>query len=232
LIYNYMKIERIEENRICPNCGTSFIVKGTMSEFNRGVVKKFCTRKCSNKRSFSDETKSKISKSLKISPFRYQPHSKGEIKLIEFTCQFCGELGFDSRYKKNRKYHLECSKKCSGGIRKGSSRGKSGWYKGFWCDSSYELSYLIYSLENGIKIERNKEGFEYVHKNENHLFYPDFIVEGKYVEIKNFRSELTDDKLKYFPHEISIYYSDTIQPYLKYVRGKYGKKFTCLYEGS
>ena len=225
-----MKIERIEEKRTCPNCGKLFLVKGTKSEFKRGVIKKFCSRKCSNKRIFSDETKSKMSKSLKISPLRYQPNDKGKIKLIEFTCQFCGELGFDSRYKKNRKYHLDCAKKCGGGIRKGSSRGRSGWYKGYWCDSSYELAFLIYNIENNIKIERNKEGFEYEYKNEKHLFYPDFLVNGEYVEIKNFRSELTDCKIRFFPCEIKVIYNGEIKPYLDYSKNKYGKDFIKLYE--
>jgi hypothetical protein len=92
------------------------------------------------------------------------------------------------------------------------------------------LAFLIYCLENDIKIERNREGFEYVFENKKHLFYPDFIIDGKYVEIKNFESDLTDAKILYFPHEIKVYYRQTIQSYLNYVRDKYGKKFISLYE--
>ena len=139
-------------------------------------------------------------------------------------------MGVDKNYKKNRKYHSECWKKASGGVRRGSSRGKSGWYKGYWCDSSYELAFLVYNLEKGIYVERNKEGFKYVYKGKERLFYPDFIINGEYIEVKNYRSELTDDKLKYFPYDITIFYKDTITPYLEYVINKYCKNFIDLYE--
>ena len=43
-----------------------------------------------------------------------------------------------------------------GGKRHGSGRGKKGWYKGYWCDSSWELALVIYNLEHNIKFERNK----------------------------------------------------------------------------
>jgi hypothetical protein len=237
-----LKSERISLKKVCPKCSSEFDVVATESEIRRGKVKNFCSRKCANGRDFSEETKKKIGKSLIEGGKRFAPDNKGRKyekrngillttkKHYEFVCQHCGEIGKSSKYKKDQKYHKECWLSISGGLKKGSSRGKSGWYRGFWCDSSYELAYLIYCLESDIKIERNKEGFEYVYENEKHLFYPDFIVEGKYVEIKNFESDLTDAKISYFPHEIKVYYKDTIQPYLKYVKDKYGKKFIYLYE--
>ena len=36
----------------------------------------------------------------------------------------------------------------TGGIREGAGRSKSGWYKGYYCNSSYELAWVIYSLDN------------------------------------------------------------------------------------
>ena len=101
--------------------------------------------------------------------------------MVKKICLYCGQKGYDYRNGKHekRKYHVDCWKKCSGGLRKGSSRGKHGWYKGFWCDSSYELAYLIYNLEHNIEIERNKKGFEYLYKDEKHIFYPDFRVDSK-----------------------------------------------------
>lgn len=221
-----LKSERIKLQKVCPKCGDNFEIVATESEIRRGKTKNFCSRKCGNSRNLSDETKSKISKSLQGNI----PYNKGNKKIYEVPCLKCGQIIFSERDRKGRKYHKECWLSISGGVRKGSSRGKSGWYKGYWCDSSYELAYLIYCLENDIKIERNKEGFEYVFENTKHLFYPDFIVEGIYVEIKNFESDLTDSKISYFPHEIKVYYKDTIQPYLKYVKDKYGKNFIYLYE--
>ena len=50
----------------------------------------------------------------------------------------------------------------SGGIRKGSGRGKKGTYKGYWCDSSYELAWVIYNIDKNIPFTRNSEKFKYI----------------------------------------------------------------------
>ena len=219
-------IKRLIINKICPECKGEFEIKATESQIRRDVTKKYCSRKCANKRIHSDETKIKMSKSSK----GIIPSNKGIKKEITFTCIKCGEIGIDKKYKNGRKYHSECWNLSSGGFREGSSNCKKGWYKGYRCDSSYELAYLIFNIEHNNKIERNKDGFEYVFNDKKHLFYPDFIVNGEYVEIKNYRSELTDCKLKYFPTKIEIYYKDTMKPYLEYVIDKYGKDFIKLYE--
>lgn len=44
-----------------------------------------------------------------------------------------------------------------GGYNPGSGRGKKGWYKGFFCDSSWGLAYIIYCLDHNIDIKRNME---------------------------------------------------------------------------
>jgi hypothetical protein len=121
-------------------------------------------------------------------------------------------------------------KKVSGGLKEGSSRSKHGWYNGFWCDSSYELAYLIYCLDHNIKIERNKKYYEYEYEGKIHKYYPDFIVNNELVEIKNYESELTNAKLKSVNEKITIYYRNTIKPFIDYVKQKYGKKFIELYE--
>jgi hypothetical protein len=218
--------ERIKMEKICTKCGITFEVSGTESEIRRGKIKKFCSTKCANSRNFSDETRNKISKSLEGNI----PYNKGNKKIYETTCQKCNKTIFHKIYKKDRKYHKECWLSISGGIRNGSSRGKSGWYNGYWCDSSYELAFLVFCIDNKIKIERNKKGFEYVYNDKKHLFYPDFIVEDKYVEIKNFESDLTNAKISYFPYEIKVIYKKDIKIYLDYVVGKYGKNFISLYE--
>lgn len=46
--------------------------------------------------------------------------------------------------------------KSMGGYRKGSGVGKSGWYNGIYCDSSWELAYVIYHIDNNLPIIRNK----------------------------------------------------------------------------
>jgi hypothetical protein len=226
------KVDRVLEIRNCLRCNTKFEVEATISEFerdkNKQILRKYCSDKCSRQRTLSEETKSKIRNSLILNGNMFTP-PKRDKKIIQFTCLKCGECGVNQKYRE-QKYHKKCWLEISGGIKKGSSRGKSGWYKGYWLDSSYELAYLIYCIDHNIKIERNKKGFEYFYKNKKHLFYPDFIVNDEYVEIKNFESDLTNAKISYFPYEIKVIYKKDIKIYLDYVVGKYGKNFISLYE--
>ena len=219
----------------CPKCGVQFEQRLTQSKINSGKYRKFCSKKCSKGHIWSEEHKIKLSITCKNSEKILKANreialKKGGIKKVKFVCQHCGEVGIDNYYHKNRKYHTDCWKKVSGGIRQGSSRGKHGWYKGIWCDSSYELAYIIFCLEHNIKIERNKIGYKYVYKNNSHTFFPDFRVDGKLVEIKNYKSELTYAKLKSVDEEIDVFYKDSIKPFLNYVVNKYGKNFIELYE--
>ena len=120
-----------------------------------------------------------------------------------------------------------------GGLRHGSGRGKQGWYKGYWCDSSWELAYVIWCLEHNIKLQRNKETFEYTYNNQIRKYYPDFILEdGTYVEIKGYYTKQTEEKINAFPKTRTLLLLDkhSIKDYLEYVVDKYGKDFYNLYE--
>lgn len=202
----------------------------------------FCNKSCSTSfsnlgREKSESTKSKISTSVKTSKVYHLNYSKFlyEKRLNEslnkkayiFICTYCNKEGIS--YKGTHTRHKNCSNKGKGGYNKNSSRGKKGYYKGFWCDSSYELAYLIYCLDNNIKIERNTEGFEYSFEGKTRKFYPDFLVEGKYVEIKNFHSDYTDAKINQFPNEIQVIYTEGIKFYLDYAKSKY-EDFLSAYE--
>jgi hypothetical protein len=228
----------------CTKCGKSFEIK----EYNVYFPKKdkyFCSRSCANKRIYSEELKLKLSNSAKNSEkvkianiingeSRKGLHFGGRKRQIERVISKCLYCGKDIEHKKNepRKYHKECWLKCSGGIKCGSSRGKSGWYKGYWCDSSYELAWIMYSIDHNIEFKRNLEGFDYIYNGKNHKFYPDFIKkDGLYIEIKNYKSDLTDAKLKFFTKKIKILYKEDIKKkILPYIIKKYGKDFIRLYE--
>ena len=114
--------------------------------------------------------------------------------------------------------------------KKKTYRQRKGWYKGYWCDSGWELAFVIYNLEHNIKFERNKRGFPYTFYKKEHLFYPDFIVEGKYVEIKGIMDRKNKAKIAAFPEPITVIQEKEMQKYLDYVKSKYGKSFANLYE--
>ena len=223
----------------CFTCNSSVEIK-QYSEENLKKDRYFCSRKCSNVYASNvnkDQRLKKLSLSMTGNPKVIEASKKAglvmkkisESKKVDVECLYCKESIKNASQK--RKYHKECWTKISGGIRKGSSRGKSGWYKGYWCDSSYELAYVIYNIDHNIVFERNLEGFEYEFKDKIRKFYPDFISEGSYVEIKNFRSEETDAKISQFPHQINIFYKEhVLEIFIPYVVLKYGKDFIKLYE--
>ena len=135
------------------------------------------------------------------------------------------------------KHHSEESKrkisengKKNGGYRQGSGRGKKGWYKGYFCDSSWELAYVIYNLEHEISFKRNEELFPYEFKGEKHNYKPDFIENDTFIEIKGVFTEQVKAKEKAFPYPLKYIDKEGIKPYLEYVEQLYGKDFTKLYE--
>ena len=104
-----------------------------------------------------------------------------------------------------------------------TGRGKKGRYKGFWCSSTYELAYVIYCLDHGINIKRNLDGFEYEFKGKKHKYYPDFIVDNEYIEIKGFWKEEVDIKAAAVGKPIKILYPEDLKQVFLYVEKKYNK---------
>ena len=144
------------------------------------------------------------------------------------------------KYKNNEivngfkdKKHTDASLKKiaeSGGVRHGSGRGKKGWYKGYWCDSSWELAYVIYNLEHDIKFERNVKGFEYEFNNKKYKYYPDFILDdGTYIEIKGYLDEKGKAKISAISNLKLILGKKENEKYLDYTIKNYGEDFIKLY---
>lgn len=138
-----------------------------------------------------------------------------------------GELKATWKDKNLPKETIEKLKNNAGGYRRGSGRGKKGWYKGYWCDSTWELAFLIYHLDHNIKIERNLKSFEYFINEKKHKYYPDFIVDEKYFEIKGYMND--KDPFKFHANldkKLEIISKEQIDFYLQYVKEKY--KITIL----
>lgn len=152
------------------------------------------------------KTCEKISNSLKgIS----HPQTAETRKKISDTC------------KKNKK---------SGGYRKGSGRGKKGWYKGFFCDSQYELGYVIYCLDHNIEIHRNTIFYPYTYKNEQHKYLPDFLVNDELVEIKGYKRDIDAVKLAAVTDKkITILYPKDLKYVSDYLKQTYNKDIDHIY---
>jgi hypothetical protein len=221
---------------ICENCE----IKND-GNFGSG---RFCCRKCATTYSSNKNREvknSKISNSLKgkftaldNSWFKSGKLLKQNIEI----CPICKQM-FNKSYSK-----VYCSKECylndkdllyrgngSGGYRKGSGVGKKGWYKGYWCDSSWELAFVIYNLEHNIEFKRNKLAFSYLFKDKTHNYYPDFEMnDGSFIEIKGYETLKDIEKYKTLGLKLSILYKKDIQYILDYVIKKYSKNYIVLYE--
>ena len=86
----------------------------------------------------------------------------------------------ETREKMNNTLFKKTGKRFTGGC---NGRSKI-YYNGMWFDSKHELLYYYWCLENGLEILRNPKGLPYYIGESKHTYYPDFIVEGRIIEIK------------------------------------------------
>lgn len=228
----------VNENHTCEKCG-----KVMTEKYGSG---RFCSRECANShvkhgKYTNENIKNRKAKSNK------QSHSQllKEYILNQPKCQVCGEIL--TYEKRNRK---TCSKDCcskylskqkkdlveklGGNLNPYGTRGhaKYGTYKGFHCDSSYELAFVIYCLDHNVIFKRNYKGFSYKFQNKDYKYYPDFIINNTYIEIKNYKSDRVTAKIDQFPSEellVVLYLSD-IKICIDYCIEVYGKNFTELYD--
>lgn len=138
--------------------------------------------------------------------------------------------------KKHSQSTIAKLKEKSGGVRKGAGRGKSGWYKGYWCDSTWELAWVIYHIDHNISFIRNTITFPYEWENEPHEYHPDFrYSDGTFIEVKGYITEHTKAKLNAVksPNILTVLTKVEIKPYLDYVHSKYnGINLISLYDNT
>lgn len=58
------------------------------------------------------------------------------------------------------------------------------------------------------------------------MYYPDFLVSGKLVEIKGYDSEQVQAKVRAVPQPVKLLFYEDLQPYMNYVDSKYGTYHT------
>lgn len=101
-------------------------------------------------------------------------------------------------------------------------QGKKGQYNGIKFDSLWEFGfYLYWTRVKGIPVERNTtEYVEYFdEKCKKRKFYPDFIVMGKFYEVKGFFRPTDECKRTQHP-EVEFVYGDKIKELIAIVNKK------------
>ena len=237
----------IAEKHICEKCG-----KVMTEKFGSG---RFCSRACANSREHSQEDKDKLrlkaleqfnpvkaSDSYKKLKAAMQLRLSQNIIAYELNPARCSECGKALPY--NRRMYSTCSKECwslrssklakervkkyGGNINQNNKHGyKQGTYKGIHYDSSWELAYIAYCIDHNIKISRNKQAFTYSYAGKSHIYYPDFIIDNTYIEIKNYWTEQVQAKIDAVAGTANLqilYYKD-IKFAIDYCKEKYGKDF-------
>lgn len=132
--------------------------------------------------------------------------------------------------EKVRQAGRDAAKRNGSGYKKGSGRGKSGWYKGYWCDSSYELAYVIFNIDHNIQFNQNRDRFEYILDNKKHVYIPDFILpDGSYVEIKGYTTKVDLEKWRQFPKNLKVLTGKELTYAIEYAKVTYGKDYINLY---
>lgn len=216
----------------CPKCNAEF------NAWSKWGIKKFCSRSCGNGRPKTPEQKLKISESVKNSPGAIAANKKKMgiliVSRIDRNCIGCNTL-FTTKLTSDKKYcNNDCWKSHAGGYRIGAGRSNSGYYRGIYCGSTYELCWVIHSLDHNIGFTRfpnllEKDGLKY---------YPDFLLaDGKtIIETKGFEKQESVDKktalAESFGYTVNVLRKDDLQYAFEYVQAKYNTtEYQTLYDG-
>lgn len=112
------------------------------------------------------------------------------------------------------------------------SRAKHGYYNGIYCDSLWELCYVIYAKDHNINIIRNKKSFKYIYENQEHLYFPDFynLDTDTYIEIKGYKDKKAKSKQEQFPLKLEVLEKLQMLPIIEYVKNTYREDLESLYD--
>jgi hypothetical protein len=248
IIAQYGSIQEYEVACSSSKCDEEF----TIEEREKSFPKKdnyFCSNPCA--RSFAtqekrEEINQKISESLKGRPFTgFKDKSEEEEKQIRrqkprevVQCPVCdvtfeivpGSKIFcsDECWRKDQANGYQFSTKPDGGVGQGQTKNfHSGKYKGIWCDSSWELAWVVFGFDFEVELHRVKRSFLYKYNGKKHEYFPDFYLPSidMYVEVKNYMSSRDEAKVSQFPYDIEVIVGEEMDPILYYARVNYGDKF-------
>lgn len=123
-----------------------------------------------------------IAKKLSVSPHTV----KLVLKQHVFSAEELDKINIKAveRIKKRRE---KGELKPVGGVRKGSGRAKTGYYKGIYCGSTYELCWVVYAIDHNIGFSR----FPDTLKNDGVTYIPDFLLADgvTIIELKGYERE-------------------------------------------
>jgi hypothetical protein len=212
----------------CPKCGSEHAKEGT-----------FCSRTCANARVHSEETKKLIGSKLIGRPTGRKGHEFGHpnkykgihlVDRIRIVCKGC-EKEIEKKVSDPKVY---CTNRCyledTINTRK-SGNAKTGYYKGVFCGSTYELAWVVYQLDHGNPFKR----FEGLLRGEEVNYCPDFLIgEKTIIEIKGWESEEEVDKktkvAESHGYEVVVLRKEQLDKEFEWMKEKYGLPYGRFHE--
>ena len=118
--------------------------------------------------------------------------------------------------------------KSVGGFRQGAERSKSGYYKGIYCSSTYELCWVIYNLDHGNQFQRFSGFLQ--HPKQRFKYYPDFLIgDNHIIEIKGYENKKEVARktrlAKSLGYQVTLVKKDDLRTVFDYVDQQYGVKY-------
>ena len=251
--------QKFSKNRICKFCNKEFSWNETQYPYSE-FCSKSCSAKYSSSHVNPKNISKNMNKMHIIQCMNCGKDIERKINVYKTLCDTCRKEFYNvkkicavcgNEFIAKQKDVQTCSNECAkrirvesfkktqsikhscGGLRRGSGRGKHGWYKGYYCDSSWELAWVIYSLDHNIKFVRNTQGFEYIFDRKIHKYYPDFLLsDNTYIEIKGYQTEQWKAKYQQVQIPLIVLSRTEMQPIFNYVQTKYGSNWIELYDNS
>jgi hypothetical protein len=211
----------------------------TFDAYSKWGTKSFCSKACANSRGprsieFKNRMKELYTGVKKdkntIKKVIQTKIQRGIIKQKITLCAVCGLVNPKPKLK-------TCSRDCFKRLATRNALfqdkhggGRKGKYKGFTCDSTYELAFLIWHLDHNIHIKRSTNVYSYEYKGKISKYIPDFIIGSDEYEIKGYMCNRAKAKLEQNTH-IKLVDKIKIKPYIQWVKEKYKvKNVDELYE--
>lgn len=127
------------------------------------------------------------------------------------------------------------NKNTHGGYRPGSGRAKTGYYKGIYCGSTYELAWVVYQLDHNLEFSRFETCL--IHPVTGKKYFPDFIQDGKIIEIKGYESiesvNIKTEIAELNGYSVCVKRKQDLQNEFQWLKEKYNlsKDYYHLYDG-
>lgn len=207
---------------------------------------KFCNNSCAAKYNntgrvvkYSEEAR-KTMKLIGLNNFKnfadYQK-SRPKAQVFNKICEICKNT---FEVTSGKKLNKTCSKECKSLLqskvnhRENNTYGKFGYYQGIYCASSWELAFLIYNKDLGKDIQRCELTFTYFMDDQQHTYFPDFIMDNIIYEVKGYEKEdvqLKTQAVLDAGYKIDVIRKKEIMPIIKQLKKKYNvKDITTLYD--